>query len=106
MSERLLQLLDLLEATPKDAFLLFATAKEYEKMDDLDQALDYYKLLEQIEPGYVGLYYHLGKLQEKLDLPQEALNTYAKGMEIAKAQNDQHSYSELAGAKLNLEYES
>lgn len=103
MHDRLLQLLELLEETPGDSFLLFALAKEYEKLEDLDQALDYYLFLEQSHPDYVGLYFHLGKLYETLDQPDRALATYQKGMEIARAQNDQHSYSELQNAKTNLE---
>ncbi|MBK8043883.1 MAG: tetratricopeptide repeat protein [Haliscomenobacter sp.] len=103
MHERLIQLLELLEETPGDPFLLFALAKEYEKLEDTDQALDYYLFLEQSHPDYVGLYYHLGKLYETLDQPDRALATYQKGMEIARAQKDQHSFSELQNAKTNLE---
>ena len=59
-----------------DSFALFALAKEYEKHGDLDQALAYYRRLRQSNPGYVGLYYHLGKLYERLNLPAEALEAY------------------------------
>lgn len=106
MSARLIQLLEMLESSPKDSFLLFATGKEYENLEDLAQALDYYELLEQTNPGYVGLYYHLGKLLEKLERPTEALAAYDRGMLIARSQNDQHSYNELSGARLNLEYDA
>jgi tetratricopeptide (TPR) repeat protein len=103
MSERLVQILELLDSSPRDSFLLFAAAKEYEKMEDLEEALDYYALLEQSDPAYVGLYYHLGKLLEKLGREQEALQAYERGMRVAQAQGDRHSHSELSGAKLNLE---
>lgn len=104
-TDRLLQLLEMLEESPRDSFLLFATGKEYENLEDQEQALDYYKLLESTDPSYVGLYYHLGKLLEKMERPEEALQTYLKGMDIARGQNDHHAYSELASAKLNLEME-
>ena len=104
-TDRLLQLLEMLEESPKDSFLLFATAKEYENMDDPDQALDYFQLLMETNPAYVGLYYHLGKLLEKQERPEEAVSIYKKGMEVAKSQNDRHSYNELSGALLNLEIE-
>jgi tetratricopeptide (TPR) repeat protein len=103
MSERLVQILELLDSSPRDSFLLFAAAKEYEKMEDLEEALDYYALLEQSDPAYVGLYYHLGKLLEKLGREQEALQAYERGIHVAQAQGDRHSHSELSGAKLNLE---
>ncbi len=103
--ERLLQLLEMLEESPGDSFLLFATAKEYENLDDPDQALDYFNLLLDTDPSYVGLYYHLGKLLEKQDRAEEAAAIYQKGMEVANAQKDRHSYNELAGALLNLSLE-
>ena len=101
-AERLLKLLEMLEESPRDSFLLFATAKEYENLDDPDQALDYFHLLLDSDPAYVGLYYHLGKLLEKLDRTAEAADIYRKGMEVANAQKDRHSYNELSGALLNL----
>lgn len=104
-TDRLLQLLEMLEESPTDSFLLFATAKEYESLDDPEQALDYFQLLMKTDPAYVGLYYHLGKLLEKQDRGDEAAGIYRKGMEVAKAQNDRHSYNELSGALLNLEME-
>jgi tetratricopeptide (TPR) repeat protein len=104
-TDRLLQLLEMLEESPGDSFLLFATAKEYEGLEDPEQALDYYRLLLDTDPAYVGLYYHLGKLLEKQGQTPAALEIYQKGMDIATAQHDRHSYNELAGAKLNLEME-
>jgi tetratricopeptide (TPR) repeat protein len=104
-TDRLLQLLEMLEESPGDPFLLFAAAKEYELLEDPEQALDYYRLLLDTEPDYVGLYYHLGKLLEKEGQTAAALEIYQKGMEIAAAQQDRHAYNELAGAKLNLELE-
>jgi len=99
---RLEQLLSFLEGSPKDAFIHFAIAKEYENLDNLDKALSYYQHLEQNNPDYVGTYYHLGKLYEKQEKINEAFSTYKKGMSIAKKLGDQHALSELAGAKLAL----
>ena len=39
-SNRLNQLLDFLAASPNDGFILFAIAKEYEKYDDKEKALE------------------------------------------------------------------
>lgn len=99
---RLPQLLSFLESTPDDAFLLFAVAKEYEKQADNAQALRYYLRLRETTPQYVGTYYHLGKLYEKLEQPEAAIEAYKTGMQVATAEGDRHAYSELAGAKMNL----
>ncbi len=105
MSQRLHQLQTLLTDSPDDEFLLFAIAKEYENLGDNALALQYYLSLKQLSPNYIGLYYHLGKLQEQLDQPTQALATYADGVARAHALDDQHARAELQSAKLNLEME-
>ncbi len=95
---RLQQLKIYLEESPDDAFLLFALAKEYESMSDTLEALNYYTRLETAHPNYVGMYYHLGKLYEKLIEPDKAIATYEKGMSVAQKENDRHAFSELKTA--------
>jgi len=103
MSSRLEQLQDFLSNSPGDSFILFAIAKEHEKLGNIDSALAHYLQIETNDPDYVGLYYHLGKLYEIQNDFSTAILTYKKGMAVAKKINDQHALSELAGAKLNLE---
>ena len=103
MSKRLPILLQLLESSPNDSFALYAIAKEYENMDDKQQALEYYLRLRAADPAYVGMYYHLGKLYEALQQPDDALNVYNEGIETARRAGDHHALSELNGAKMNLE---
>lgn len=102
-SERLSKLLLMLEEKPQDSFLLFAIAKEYESMEKLDQTLKYYMTLQDSDPEYIGLYYHLGKLYEKINEEHLALKTYSFGIELSKKVGDFHSLSELNNAKANLE---
>ena len=102
---RLPHLLKLLEETPDDSFLLFAVGKEYEKAEDFGNALSYYRHLQAADPGYVGLYYHLGKLLETLERPEEALEAYDAGIAVAKAAGDRHAWSELAAARLEMDDE-
>ncbi len=99
---RLEQLLGYLEESPNDTFILFALAKEYEMSGKLELALKHFMSLLNVDPDYVGCYYHLGKLYELLDQPNKAFAAYKEGMEVAKRKNDNHALSELAGAKLNL----
>jgi tetratricopeptide (TPR) repeat protein len=101
-STRLNQLLAFQESNPKDSFVLFALAKEYEKLDEDDKALNHYLKIVSHDPGYVGVYYHLGKLHEKLGNTSAAFEAYRRGMEIARQSGDQHAFNELAAAKLNL----
>jgi tetratricopeptide (TPR) repeat protein len=103
MTDRFHYLKQLLEASPKDAFVLFALAKEFEGQGDSQKALEFYLRLKEANPNYVGLYYHLGKLYEKLDDSPKAIDTYKKGIEVSQKAGDRHAASELAGALLNLE---
>ena len=99
---RLQQLLNLYQASPNEPFICFALAKEYEKLGDDTQALPYYVNLVEKHPDYVGTYYHLGKLYERMQATKTAFETYRQGMQVAKKIGDGHALSELAGAKLNL----
>lgn len=103
MSQRLQLLQQILEKTPGDSFALFALAKEHEGLGDLPEALSFYRQLRESDPNYVGLYYHLGKLLERLNQPEEAILTYRAGMAIAKQMGDQHAWSELSAANMELD---
>ena len=99
---RLNMLLSMLQTPPVDSFVLFAIAKEYEKLGNNEHAFQYYLQIRASDPQYVGLYYHLGKLYEKVLQFDHAVEAYSAGMAVAKQENDPHALSELAGAKLNL----
>jgi tetratricopeptide (TPR) repeat protein len=96
-------LLNFLKDDPSDSFLMFALAKEYEKIGTLKKALDTYNTLRENDPDYVGLYYHLAALQLELSMPEKAIETYDKGIEIAKKVADFHALSELHTARMNLD---
>jgi tetratricopeptide (TPR) repeat protein len=103
ISERLKKLFVFLENSPNDPFLLFAIAKEYEGLDEQQATLKYYQQLVNEHEDYVGTYYHLGKYYEKLNQPNKALETYNRGMEVAKHQQDKHAWNELAAARQELD---
>lgn len=100
--ERLSRLQQLLEENPGDLFVLFAIAKELEGKGDDIQALDYYTQLLSRDGDYVGAYYHLGKLFERMGDPRKSWQTYTKGMEVATRLADNHALSELVGARMQL----
>lgn len=101
-SKRLEQLMGFLKASPTEPFILFAIAKEHEGLGELEKALEFYTQAVTGSPDYIGTYYHLGKLYQQLGEDKKAFFTYKQGMEIAKKAGDQHSLSELAGAKMAL----
>ena len=103
-SDRLKQLYQFLEERPEDEFLLFATAKEYEKLGNEEKAKEYYLKLTTDHANYVGTYYHLGKLYERDEDFDSATEIYEKGMEVAKVAGDKHAFGELRGAHEMLEF--
>lgn len=103
MSNRLQQLQQMLEVNPDDSFLLFAIAQEFQQREDLEKAIAYYLKLQQSNPEYVGLYYHLAKAYEDAEIESKALETYEQGIVVAQKLKDLHAESELRNAKLNFE---
>jgi len=95
---RITQLVGFLKETPNDPFLRYAIALEHLKVHEDTEALDIFRKLLISNPMYVGTYYHIGKLQEKMELFDEALDSYEKGMTVAKKLSDRHSFNELQGA--------
>jgi len=97
------QLEVMLKSDPEDAFLLFAYAKEFEKLNDTSKALEIYQKLLGLDPKYVGTYYHLGKLYEDMDDKEKAIQIYEQGINVTKEAKDLHALSELQSAKMNCE---
>ena len=95
--DRLAKLLEFLKNEPDDAFLLYALATEYLRLNQADTALSYYERLVSDHPKYVGTYYHLGKLYEALNRRDDAIKTYETGIQVAKEVRDNHALSELQG---------
>ncbi|MFP4229142.1 MAG: tetratricopeptide repeat protein [Salinivenus sp.] len=91
------------EEDPDDPFTRFALAQEHLKQDDVDEALSFFEDLVETDPDYVGTYYHLGKLYERLDRQEDAIATYERGIEVAREQGEQKTVSELKDAKLKAE---
>ncbi|KIA89498.1 hypothetical protein OC25_24910 [Pedobacter kyungheensis] len=105
---RLSKLLDFLESDPNDPFILYALATEYNAQNDKEKAYSFYLRLTDQHPDYVGTYYHLGKLLEKDNQKEKAIEIYQKGMQVARNKRDMHAFSELQGAynsAAGLDYE-
>ena len=96
--DRIAQIKAFLENSPNDSFLKHALALEYIKQQNDAAAKDIFEELLAAEPGYVGSYYHLGKLLERNGERDAAIATYEKGMLVAKEAKDMHAYNELQAA--------
>lgn len=93
-----------MQANPADSFLQHALAMEHIKIGDDETAGRLLKELLERDPGYVGSYYHLGKLMERKGDTDAAIKWYEKGMEEAKKAGENHAYGELRGAYEELTF--
>jgi len=102
-TNRIQTLLEFLEEDPGDPFVQFALASEYLKAGDEKSALRWFEKLAKEQPEYVGTYYHLGKLYERLGRVEDAVQTFKSGIEVASRASDFHALSELRSAKMEIE---
>ncbi|MEO5945615.1 MAG: tetratricopeptide repeat protein [Chitinophagaceae bacterium] len=102
--ERIEKLKEFLQANPTDSFLQHALALEYIKIGNDEDARRLFEEILNREPGYVGSYYHLAKLLERMEQTNEASAVYEKGMEESKKAGDNHAFGELRGAYEELTF--
>lgn len=100
---RLEQLLSMLKEDPTDPFLNYALALEFAKTGNIDSAIDMLKGIIERDSSYLACYYQLGKFYEQSLQPELAIETYKRGIEIAKMKNDRKTLGELNEALLMLE---
>ncbi len=96
--DRIEKLKEFLRGNPADSFVQHALALEYIKLGNDKDARELFETLLKREPGYVGSYYHLAKLLERVNRNEEAIKIYEKGMEVAKNSGENHAYGELKSA--------
>lgn len=102
---KLKQLARQIKNNPGDSFSKFALALEFRKRGVFKKARILFEDILTNDPGYVGVYYHLGKLYENLDRLEDALTLYEKGIAIAEQQKKIRTKSELQEALQQLEVE-
>ena len=96
--DRVVKIKEMLADNPKDSFLCHALALEYIKIGNDNDARKLFEGILENEPGYIGSYYHLAKLLERVGETDAAIKVYEKGMDEAKKAGDNHSLSELRSA--------
>lgn len=93
--DRINKLKEFLKKQPDDSFLQHALALEYIKIgNDEDARLLFERILKN-DPNYVGSYYHLAKLLEKIGDEQAAISVYENGIIAAGQVGDNHAKNEL-----------
>lgn len=97
-NERLEKLLEFAAQQPSDLFLKYGLGMEYLGMGDVQKAEAYFREVIAADPQYVAAYYQLGKLCGNSSRDEEATGLYEKGLEAAKARNDQRSVREFRAA--------
>lgn len=102
--DRIERLHEFLRSTPNDSFLQHALALEYVKIGEEEQAKALFENILATDEGYIGSYYHLAKLLERIQQTDAAIAVYEKGMQQAKKAGDNHAYSELRSAYEDLTF--
>jgi Tfp pilus assembly protein PilF len=93
--ERIKKIISYLEKEPGDSFLRHALGLEYLKLGKDEEAKLAFETVVAKDPGYVGTYYHLAKLLEKMGDSGEAIKIYEQGIAAAKTAGDNHAKNEL-----------
>ena len=101
---RIDQIKKMLETTPGDDFLKHALALEYLKAGEEMTAKDCFIELLKNNPNYIGSYYHLALLLERLGEREDAIRFFEKGMQVAKEIADNHAFNELRSAYEEMMY--
>lgn len=93
--ERIDKLREMLASSPEDSFLNHALAMEMLALGQDADARRVWETLLQRDPGYIGSYYQLAKLMERLGERTLALEWYEKGLAAAQKAGDRHAMNEL-----------
>ena len=91
-----------IERDPTDMFTRHALAMELVKIGDDLEAQQVMEEILAIDEFYIGTYYHLGKLCERIGDMIKAEAVYTKGIVLAEQFNDSTSLRELKAALQQL----
>lgn len=101
-SDRMRQLLVMLEREPNDAFLLYGLALENKKAGNSTEALALLDRVTAVDPGYCYAYHQKGLIHESIDDVHSARAAYRAGIEAARKKGDEHARQEIEAALMML----
>lgn len=90
---------------PNDSFSKFALALEFLREDELKKARILFEDIQEKDPDYDGVYYHLGKLYERSGRLDDAMAVYKKGVQVAANNKHERNVKELKEALAELQIE-
>lgn len=96
--DKIEQLLQFLAEEPGDSFTQYALALEYEKAGDTAAAINWLNTLLEEHPDYLPAFYQYGRLLEQTGKKTSAIETYEKGLKLAKVKGNKHTANELQTA--------
>lgn len=94
-SERLDDLLALLEEEPDDALLRLTLGKEYLDLDDVAAALPHLERVIVADPRYTVGYRYLGTALDRLGRAAEAADVWERGIAVAEQTGDLQAGKEM-----------
>ena len=103
--QRLAKLMEFLEKNPEDEFLNYALAQEHIGIGNDLLAKPILKKLILNSPNYIASYYHYGKLLQREEKNEEAIQTFETGIKIGQEIKDNHAVKELNDALNEILYD-
>ena len=97
-SQRLRQLLQMLERQPNDPFLLYGVAMEHKKVGHAAHALEYFDQVLRHDPNYCYAYYQRAQVEESNGDEAAARRTLREGLDAAARCGDEHARQEIEAA--------
>lgn len=104
-SQRLQKLEKFHKEEPDNAFIIYALAMEYEKID-LSQAMKLYEKLLTDHPDYLATYYQAAHIYWEDDEIEKANELFKKGIALAERVNNEKTLHELKAAYHNFKMEN
>ena len=98
MTDRIEALRKLAAANPKDVFAHYGLAMALAAAGQVEEAVAEFEAALSLDPNYTVAYFQMGQALEKLGRPEEARQTYQRGIEVAGRQGQSHAREQLESA--------
>lgn len=103
--DRLNQLLKQYASKPSDTFIMYAIAKEYEKLGNYAETIYFFEKIIKNNPDYLAVYYHFAKNLLEINDFDKAKLILKNGIDIAKNKKDIKTLAELNNLLNNIALE-